>query len=204
MHARVASFENRDPGLVDELIGIVRDRAGSSRELPESTRFLMLVDREGGTSLGISFFESEEAIRSAEPVFERMGDEIPERMRGKRTSVDVYEVVLEDVAEGARAARVSSLEGGPESIDEGISFIREQILPEAGGIPGWRGVVSLADRASGRTKTITLWDSQESLRASEERASRLRAQAAEAMGESIVAVDRYEVAVHEVPAATSR
>jgi heme-degrading monooxygenase HmoA len=204
MYARVAAFENRDLSLIDELIGIVRERAGSARELPEATRFLMLVDREGGTSLGITLFESEEAIRRAEPVFEKMGDEIPEQMRGRRTSVGVYEVVLEDVAEGAKAARVSSFEGPPEGIDDGIRFIRERILPEAGGIPGWRGVVSLADRASGRTKTITFWDSAESLQASEARADELRGEAAEAMGESIAGVDRYEVAVHEVPAAASR
>ena len=201
MHARVAAFENRDMSLVDDLIGVVRERVRSGRELSEVRRLLMLVDRQSGASLGISFFDSEEAIRRAEPVFEKMGDEIPERMRGRRTSVGVYEVAIEEVAEGARAARVSSLEGPPDRVDEGIRFIREQILPEAGDLTGWRGVIALIDRATGSTKTITLWDSEESLRATEERANELRSQAAEAMGETITAVDRFEVAVNEVPVA---
>lgn len=201
MYARVAAFENRDMSLVDDLIGVVRERARSGRELSEVRRFLMLVDRQSGASLGISFFDNEEAIRRAEPVFEKMGDEIPEKMRGRRTSVGVYEVAIEEVAEGARAARVSSLEGAPDRVDEGIRFIKEQILPEAGDLTGWRGVIALTDRATGSTKTITFWDSEESLRATEERATELRSQAAEAMGETIMAVDRFEVAVHEVPVA---
>ncbi len=203
MYARVAAFENRDMSRIDELVEIVRERARSAKELPELRCLLMLVDRRGGTAVGISFFDTEEAIVRAEPEFERMGDEIPEELRGRRTSVDVYEVAIEDVAEGARAARLSSLAGPPEGIDEGIRFIKEQILPEAGDLTGWRGVIALADRTTGRTKTITLWDGEESLRASEERANELRSRAAEAMGESITGVDRYEVAVHEVLAATT-
>ena len=203
MYARVAAFENRDMSRIDEVIETVQERARSGRELPELRRLLMLVERRTGTALGLSFFESEEAIARAEPEFERMGDEIPEELRGRRTSVDVYEVAIEEVAEGARAARVSSLAGPPEGIDEGIRFIKEQILPEAGDLTGWRGVIALIDRTTGRTKTITLWDSGESLRASEERANQLRSEAAAAMGETITGVDRYEVAVHEVLAAAT-
>jgi hypothetical protein len=202
MHARVAAFENPDMSLVDELITTVRERTSSRRDLPDAKSFLMLVDRERSKSLGITFFDSEDAIRRAEPTFERMGDEIPEEKRGRRTSVEVYEVVFSDVAEGAKAARLSSLEGPPERIDEGVRFIKEQILPQAGDMTGWRGIVTLADRKAGKTKTITFWDGPESLRASEERADRLRGQAAQAMGDTITGVDRYEVALHEVTAGT--
>jgi len=203
MYARVAAFENRDMSLADELIGTVRERARSGQDLLDARRVLMLIDREAGTALGITFFESEDAIRQAEAGFDRMADEIPEEMRGRRTSVDVYEVAIEDVGEGARTARVSSLEGPPDKIDAGIRFIKEQILPEAHNLIGWRGVIALVDRAAGRTKTITLWDSDRSLRASEERANQLRSEAAEAMGETVTGVGRYVVALHEVLATTT-
>src|SRR5436309_7840720 len=101
MYARVAAFENSDMSRVDEIIGIVRERVRSGRDPIDAKRFLMLVDRQKGTALGISFFETEDAIRAAEPVFERMGDEIPEAERGRRTSVEIYEVILEDIADGA-------------------------------------------------------------------------------------------------------
>jgi hypothetical protein len=200
MHARVAAFEG-DTSRIDDLIGTIRERMRSGGDIPGAKRFLMLIDRGGGTSLGITFFESEDAIRAAEPVFERMGDEIPEELRGRRTSVETYEVAIDDVADGARAARLSSLEGSPGGIDKGISFIKETILPEAADLTGWRGILTLADRQTGRAKTITFWDGPESLSASEARADELRAQAAEAMDDTIVGVERYEVALHETPVA---
>jgi len=200
MHARIAAFEG-DVSRIDELTGMIRERMSAGEEIPGAKRFLRLIDREGGRSLGITFFDSEEAIRTAEPIFEKMGDEVPEELRGRRTSVEIYEVAIDDIADGARAARMSSLEGSPGGIDEGIAFINEQIRPEASDLTGWRGILTLADRQTGKAKTITFWDGPESLRASEARGDELRAQAAEVMGDTIASVDRYEVALHEVPAA---
>ena len=161
----------------------------------------MLVNRQAGTALGITFFDSEQAIQEAEPMFERMASEIPEELRGRRTSLGIYEVAIEDVADGAKAARVSSLEGSPEGADDGIRHIEENILPKARDISGWRGIVTLVDRSSGKAKTITFWDGEESLRGSEAMADQLRAEAAEAGGDTITGVERFEVAIHEVPVA---
>jgi hypothetical protein len=195
MYARVAAFENADMSQADDLIAKIEERARSGAEIPDAKRLLILIDRAGARTLGITFFKTEEAIKAAEPVFDRMGDEIPEETRGKRTSVGVYEVAIKEIAEGARAARVSTLEGAPEGIDEGVAFIKEQIVPAAGDISGWRGIIGLVDRESGRTQTITLWDGPESLAASEDRANELRSEAAAALNEQIVGVDRYEVAL---------
>src|SRR5262245_21207036 len=97
MHARVAAFENRDMSRVDELTAIVRERIASGRDIPGARHALMLVDRQGGRALGITLFESAAAIQKAAPDFERMGDEIPESLRGRRTSVETYEVTIEDI-----------------------------------------------------------------------------------------------------------
>ncbi|MDQ3671521.1 MAG: hypothetical protein M3364_03655 [Actinomycetota bacterium] len=200
MHARVATFEG-DSSRIDNLVGTIRERMSAGDEIPGAKRFLMLIDREGGMTLGITFFDSEDAIQAAEPIFDKMGDEVPEKLRGRRTSVETYEVAVDDIAGSARAARVSTLEGSPEGIEKGIAFINETILPEAADLTGWRGMLTLADRTSGKAKTITFWDTQETLRASEARGNELRAQAAEAMGDTITSVERYEVALNEVPAA---
>lgn len=197
MYARVATFENPDISLVDNLIGRVRESAASGQDLPDAKGFLMLLDRQGAKSLGITFFENEEAIRAAEPVFERMGDEIPEEQRGRRVSMEVYEVAMQEVSEGAKAVRVSLLEGPPERLDEGTRNAQENVLPKARQLRGWKGFISLVDRGSGRSKLITLWDSEDSLRTSEEQGDQLRKQAAEGGGETITGVERYEVAVAE-------
>jgi hypothetical protein len=197
MYARVAAFENTNPSLLDELIGRVRERAASQQDLPDAKGFLMLVDRDRRRSLGITFFESEEKIREAEPTFERMGDEVPEEMRGRRTSVEIYEVADQEGGEDARAARVSTLEGSPERLDDSTRYGRENILPRARQVYGWKGYLSLVDRRSGRTKLITLWESRDALDASEEQADRLRQESAQAGESRIADVERYEVALAE-------
>jgi heme-degrading monooxygenase HmoA len=195
MYARVASFENMDPSLTDDLVGRIRERVPDlERELPGARGTLGLLDREARRSLGITFFDSAEAIEEAAPVFERMGEEIPEQMRGRRASVEVYEVILYEVSdEGAKAARVSTLEGAAERIDEAAYHGRESILPRAREMSGWKGAVSLADRKSGKIKLITLWESEDALRASEEQAERLRQESADSGGQRIAGVERYEV-----------
>lgn len=193
MYARVASFEGRDPSLTDELIERVRERSPGA--VPDARGFLGLFDRQRGAALGITFFGSEEAIRDSEQAFEDMAQHFPAEMRGRRTSVETYEVTIQEGGEGANAARVSSLEGSPDHIDESASKAREETLPKARELPGWKGVIGLTDRKSGRAKLITLWESADALRATEEQADRLRKQTAESGGQRVTGVDRYEVAV---------
>jgi hypothetical protein len=197
MYARVAAFEDRDKTLADELIAKVKDTAHGTDAIPGAHGFLMLVDREEGTALGITMFATEQELRDAEPAFEEMAGTIPEEMRGRRVSVDVYEVLMLDGGTGAKAARLSTLEGPPEQIDQGTRQVIEDILPRVQALDGFAGVISLADRKSGTTKLVTLWTSADALAASESAADSLRSEAAEAAGGTIAGVERYEVAVAE-------
>ena len=95
-------------------------------------------------------------------------------------------------------ARVSILQGPPELMDEGIRQAREVVLPGAKQIDGFKGMIALGDRQSGKTLGITFWESEEAMRASEEAASRLREETAEAGGDTIAGVERYEVGLFEV------
>ncbi|MCW2964848.1 MAG: hypothetical protein JWO17_2100 [Actinomycetia bacterium] len=197
MYARVASFEDRDMTLADELTAKVADRARQKDAIPGAHGFLMLVDPEQGTALGITMFATEQELRDAEPAFEEMASTIPEEMRGNRVSVDVYEVLMLDGGTGAKAARLSTLEGPPEQIDPGTRQVIEDILPRVASLDGFAGVISLADRKSGVTKLVTLWTSADALAASESAAKSLRSEAAEAAGGKVAGVDRYDVAVAE-------
>ena len=95
-------------------------------------------------------------------------------------------------------ARVTTFEGPVEAFEEGVQQARDQILPAVRQLAGFKGMYLLADRGSGKALAITLWESEEALRASEEAANRLRQQSAATMGEEIRAVDRYEVVVAEL------
>ena len=92
-------------------------------------------------------------------------------------------------------ARVTRLSGPADSVDAGIENFRTNVLPftrEEG-----KGAILLVDRDSGEAIGITLWEDEEALRASEERANALRANVADQMGADQPTVARYEVAVFE-------
>ena len=80
---------------------------------------------------------------------------------------------------------------------------REDILPRARQAGGWQGLLAFADRATGSQVLVTLWDSQDSMQASEHQADQLRQESAEAGSGSIKGVERYEVVFQEVAVGTS-
>ena len=99
-------------------------------------------------------------------------------------------------------ARMSIFEGPPDKLDEGVRHAREVILPQAKEIdPGFKGIIALTDRQSGKMLGITFWESEEALRASEEAANRMREESAEAGGGTVAGVERYEVGLFEVHSA---
>ena len=91
MFARIATFEG---GNVDELRRMGEERmADGDSGMPEGVSRAMVL--QGDKRLFVTFFDSREAMQAAEQRFESMGDEIPEDVRGRRVSVDTYEVVMD-------------------------------------------------------------------------------------------------------------
>jgi heme-degrading monooxygenase HmoA len=89
-------------------------------------------------------------------------------------------------------------EGFSEQIDEGLRYLREEILPTGKDDPGFKGLIALGDRQSGKTLSITLWDSEEDVRATEQDANQLRSAWAETSGQEIASIESYEVGLFEV------
>ena len=95
MYARIATFEGGDNERLQQ-INEERMQSGEMQPPEGMKRAMVLADRDGNRRLFVAFFDSREQIDAAQERFEQMGDEIPEDVRGRRTSVDVYEVVFED------------------------------------------------------------------------------------------------------------
>ncbi|MDX6454031.1 MAG: hypothetical protein QOD48_138 [Gaiellaceae bacterium] len=94
MYARVATFQS-DPAHVDDAIGIVRSQVESGSTPPglEGAQMLMLVDRESGKGIGVTLFDSEEAMRRGDEALNAMNPGATER----RTSVEFFEVPVQTV-----------------------------------------------------------------------------------------------------------
>jgi hypothetical protein len=94
MYARVATFES-DPATVDNAVEMVRGEveSGGTPAGLEGAKMLMLVNRETGKGVGITLFESEEAMRRGDEALNAMSPSATER----RTSVEFYEVPVQTV-----------------------------------------------------------------------------------------------------------
>lgn len=90
-------------------------------------------------------------------------------------------------------ARVTRLEAPADSFEDGIAVTNDRVIPAVKGIEGFVGAYFLGDRESGKLMSITLWDSEEHMRASEEAADQIRGDAAGATQSTIETVERYEV-----------
>jgi hypothetical protein len=94
VYARVASFEGGDNDRLQQM-NQERMQSGEMQTPEGMKRAMVLADREANKRLFVAFFDSREQVDAATARFEEMGDEIPEDVRGRRTSVDVYEVVFD-------------------------------------------------------------------------------------------------------------
>jgi hypothetical protein len=95
MYARVATFES-DPATVEDAIEMVRGEveSGNTPDGLEGAKMLMLVNRENGKGLGVTLFESEDAMRRGDEALNAMSPGANER----RTSVEFYEVPVQTVS----------------------------------------------------------------------------------------------------------
>ena len=93
MYARIATFES-DPSTIDDAINMVREEVeGDTPEGLEGAKMMMLVNRETGKGLGVTLFDSEDAMRRGDEALNAMSPGGTER----RTSVEFYEVPVETV-----------------------------------------------------------------------------------------------------------
>jgi hypothetical protein len=94
VYARIATFES-DPANLDDAIEMVRAEveSGNTPDGLEGAKMLMLVNRESGKGLGVTLFDSEEAMRRGDEALNAMSPGASEQ----RTSVEFYEVPVQTV-----------------------------------------------------------------------------------------------------------
>lgn len=94
MYARVARWEGAEAAGLRESAEEMRGRAASGPPEGVPARgFLMLIDPDGGRSIAISLFDSEEDMRRGDAVLNEMSptrDDV-----GRRASVEMYEVAID-------------------------------------------------------------------------------------------------------------
>ena len=94
MYVRIARFEGGDLAEADQAVARVRQQMQSERPpgLEGAKRLLMLVDRQNGRGMGLTFFETEEDMRRGDEALNAMNPQ----GSAQRTSVEMYEVGMDE------------------------------------------------------------------------------------------------------------
>lgn len=91
--------------------------------------------------------------------------------------------------------RVTSTQADPARIDDGIAYIRDEVLPKTNLMKGSLGSVVGVDRSSGRGSLMSCWTDRESLDASHQAVVGMRSAAARRLDGSDTTVETFEIAL---------
>jgi heme-degrading monooxygenase HmoA len=89
-------------------------------------------------------------------------------------------------------------EGSTEEIEAAVALGRDELLPLERQMPGFRGLLVLSDKEAGKLVTLSLWESEEQMRGSEESARALVRLARQSVGGKRRSIDLFDVALFEL------
>lgn len=179
MYARSTTVRG-DPQAVDDGIAMVRDDVMPAMERMEGCVGLsMMVDREHGTCIITSAWDSERAMRAWRDEVAAMRDRAAEILGGA-AEVEEWEIGLlhrEAISSQGACTRVTWSKTARHEIDHHLDVFRSRVLPQLEEIPGFCSASVLVNRETGRAATAVTYASREALEQSREAARGLREEA---------------------------
>jgi heme-degrading monooxygenase HmoA len=92
-------------------------------------------------------------------------------------------------------ARSTTIQAQTSSIDDGIAYMRDDLMGELEKVDGYVGISLLVDRDSGRCIITAAYESEDAMHAAADKAKQLRSQAADRFGGSVEKIEEWEIGV---------
>ncbi|TML77031.1 MAG: hypothetical protein E6G04_09445 [Actinobacteria bacterium] len=90
-------------------------------------------------------------------------------------------------------ARLTTIQGNPEKIEDAIRVIENDVIPASKVLPGFKTGYWFADRKTGKMYSVTVFETEKDVESTEAAASQLRKQATEKLGAEVKNVERLEL-----------
>jgi heme-degrading monooxygenase HmoA len=100
-------------------------------------------------------------------------------------------------------ARISRVRGDSQAMEAGLAHVRDTLMVQLEQLPGFRDALLMIDREHGDALAMTLWDSEEAMHASEQRADALRTETATQMTATVASVERFEIVARTTATASA-
>jgi heme-degrading monooxygenase HmoA len=206
MYARVLRV-NGDPAKADDGIETYRSRvAPGLKEQGGYAGARLLIDRETGAGMSVTFWQDEQTLRASEAALAGVRGDTMSRFGANDPTAENYEVVVQhrpQPTEAGNFVRMTSLDGDPAKVDDAIRHFDAEVVPAVSQLGGFRGAVLFVNRATGSALVATVWGTREDVDASADEARSISARALEVAGASNPRVERFEVAFAELLAPVS-
>ena len=199
------------PDKIDQAIeNFKTNTVKSLRAAPGNQGAVLLVNRQSGAAMGITYWESAKALAANEQVGIQARTQTTKSVPGSQiVNVERGELMImerTDAPKSGTFVRLVTINGDPDKVDAGISSIRNHVLPVLKALKGYRATIASVDRQTGRLAASTVWETKEDLDASESKLAGPRAEAAKAAGAgpNDVQVEIFETAFVEISAAVAQ
>src|SRR5438270_894274 len=201
MHGRMTRIQT-PPDAVEKGIAFFKETvAPKARSTAGNAGAILLVDRKTGAAIGITLWETAQALNASEGFGISSRTQSVTATGGSIVDVERYEHVFADRSQPAKEGgfvRLNSLSVTPEKIDNAIKFMQKQVVPVLRDLKGHRATIMNVNRTTGRCTVSTVWDTLADLEASEAAVSGLRRDAGDAAGATDVKVEIFESAHAEI------
>ncbi|TMD38132.1 MAG: hypothetical protein E6I89_07640 [Chloroflexi bacterium] len=190
------------PDAIEKGIAYFKEKVvPAAKATPGNAGAVLLVDRKTGSAVGLTLWETAQALSASEQMGITSRTQSAAAMGGSIVNVERFEQVIQERTQPPKAGtfvRLNTVVGVPEKVDNAIKFVQNQVLPELKAQKGYRGLIMNVDRMTGRSIVSTIWDTLADLEASEVKASGLRRDAAAAAGAADIKVEIFEAAFAEI------
>jgi heme-degrading monooxygenase HmoA len=207
VYARVLRVTG-DPAKADHGIEAYRSRAAAAfKEQGGYAGARLLINRETGAGMSITFWQDEQTLRASEAALASVRGDTMSRFGANDPTAENYEVVVQhrpQPTEAGNSVRITSLDGDPAKVDDAIRHFEAEVVPAVSQLGGFRAAVLLVNRATGSALVATVWGTREDVEASANEARSNTARAVEVAGASSPRVEPFEVAFAELLAPIAR
>ncbi len=204
MYTRATRVQSPPDGIEKGIAYFKEKVVPAAKAAPGNAGAVLLVARKTGSAVGITLWETAQALSASEQMGITSRTQSAAAMGGSIVNVERFEQVIQDRAQPPKAGvfvRFNTVAGTPQRIDNAIKFMEKQ-LPVVRAQKGYRALLMNVDRMTGRSTVATVWDTLADLEASEPKVSGLRRDAADAAGATDVKVEIFEAAFAEVKQTT--
>ncbi|HEX3335590.1 MAG TPA: hypothetical protein VHS54_03965 [Jatrophihabitans sp.] len=198
MYARSTTITAQTPAIDDGITYLREQTLPALLQIEGCVGLSLLVNRESGTCIATSAWESEPAMRASAAGIGPIRSDASERFGGSVDRVEEWEIAVlhrqHPAADGA-CVRCTWLQTPADAVERAIDMFRTNVLPQAEQMDGFCSASLFIDRASGRAVSATAWDSRPAMESSRDQAHQLRTSTADRIGAEIVDVVEFDLAL---------